>query len=255
MAMRAVSSSLTTRRDRPTAVLCGSFRREPDSLRIDLQGLEEIADVLSPTSVEFVGDWDGFVYTKPDEGSSPDELERNHLEALRDADFVWLHAPDGYVGPSATLEIGAAQEAGIPIFARTMPKDVTLRLFVRIVADPAAVIQHLVSPADAPVTSLGALQRYYSRVASQRGYDDETIQDAMLLLTEEVGELARAIRKRIDLHRDSGPNLNEAAMELADIQLYVLHLANLLSVNLGVAVLDKERINDVRFRERLASAG
>jgi len=44
-------------------------------------------------------------------------------------------------------------------------------------------------------TTVKELQKYINDMIDIRGFDDETAQDTMLLLTEEVGELAKAIRK------------------------------------------------------------
>src|SRR5207245_10948070 len=41
--------------------------------------------------------------------------------------------PDGYVGQSASMEIGFAVAAGVPIFTTRAPDDLTLRQYVRTV--------------------------------------------------------------------------------------------------------------------------
>jgi NTP pyrophosphatase (non-canonical NTP hydrolase) len=240
--------------ERPTAVLCGSFRRDPTGLKNAFDALAAVADVLSPTSLDFTGSWDGFVFAEADSASSPRELENRHLSFLLRADFVWLFAPKGYVGPSASLEVGQAALAGVPVYSDADIDDVTIRQFVQRAASPAEAIYSL-SPWSTPSDVLIQMQRYYERVARLRGYGDETVQDTMMLLMEEVGELARAIRRQVNLRRDGNPINNDAALELADIQLYVLHLANLLGVDLAKAVFEKEQINDQRYQERLASAG
>lgn len=70
----------------------------------------------------------------------------------------------------------------------------------------------------------------------------------MLLLTEEVGELAKAIRKfsglKIDESRaKSYPSLKH---ELADVLFYTLDLANTLDVSLFEAFCEKEQLNHKR---------
>lgn len=239
---------------RPAAVLCGSFRRDGTALKRTLADLRQVTDVLSPGSIDFVGDWDGFVYTEGERSSSPRALEDAHLQALARADLVWLFAPLGYVGASATLELGHAIAAGVPVFGDTEPTDTVLRQYVTIVKDPRAAV-NTAQASDAPASGLVILQRYYWRMAKLRGYTEESLQDTMLLLTEEIGELARAIRMVLNLARDGRPARYDAAAELADVQLYVLHLANLLEVDLALAVQDKERINDERFRQRLSATG
>ncbi len=238
---------------RPKAVLCGSFRRDPAGLQRDFIELTEVAEVLSPTTVQFAGEWDGFVYNENERHSSPREIEDQHLDAILRADFVWLHAPTGYVGRSAVFELGFARLAGTPVYTRERLEDTTLRQYVNAASSPKdAAVESNGAPI--PAASLTALQRYYGTAARRRGYDTESVQDSMLLLTEEVGELARAIRQDIRLRRDGRPIASDAAMELADIQLYLLHLANIMQIDLAGAVAEKERVNDQRFQERLASA-
>ena len=75
----------------------------------------------------------------------------------------------------------------------------------------------------------------------------------MLLLTEEIGELARAIRKDAGLNRDKDYNNVSILDELADVQLYLVHLANNLNVNLADAVTQKETKNDARHKKQTKS--
>jgi len=64
--------------------------------------------------------------------------------------------------------------------------------------------------------SLLELQAAYRHLCEDRGWDEEDAQDTMLLLIEEAGELARAVRKEIGLGRDKG-YADDAAEELADV--------------------------------------
>ncbi|MDB5179865.1 MAG: MazG protein [Candidatus Saccharibacteria bacterium] len=77
----------------------------------------------------------------------------------------------------------------------------------------------------------------------------ETAKDTMLLLMEELGELARAIRKHEGMSRDHEYDV-ELSEELADVQLYLVHLANQTGIDLGVAVTAKEEKNEARFNKR-----
>jgi NTP pyrophosphatase (non-canonical NTP hydrolase) len=66
-------------------------------------------------------------------------------------------------------------------------------------------------------------------------------------MVEEIGELARALRKREKLVRHgSYEGINESH-ELADVFLYVVHMANVLGVDLAHVVHDKETLNVTRF--------
>jgi hypothetical protein len=210
------------------AVVCGSFRRSQDDLREAFELLRsDGCDVLSPASVDFIDEIDGFVYADGEAEQTPAAIEARHVAAIRLADFVWLHAPDGYVGPSAALELGIAHSLDVPVYAAERPADLALAQFVTEVGTPLeAAAAARQGGARTPATPLRDLQGYYERAAASRGFDRESAQDAMLLLTEEVGELARAIRKYAGLAR-AGSEPGDPATELADVQLYILHLANI----------------------------
>lgn len=223
------------------AVICGSFRRDPRSLRREFRELKEAGcTVLSPHDLDFVDEVDGFVFGSYDLGRSTAEIEQQHLRSMEKADFVWLHCPDGYVGTSATMELGFAQALGLSVFSAELPSDVTLADLVTECASPDAAVTSLKRDRrDAPGRALLALQSYYARVAEERGWSEETATLTLELLRGEVDELEGAMREAAD--NDS------AALELADVQLYLVHLANILDVDLGEAVRDKERINHERF--------
>jgi NTP pyrophosphatase (non-canonical NTP hydrolase) len=239
-------------------VLCGTFHRDLEGLAHDYHALTSIGcDVLSPRDINFVAEVDGFALAAHEVDDEPRAVEQRHLEALQQADFVWLHAPEGYVGASATLELGVAYAYGIQVFARERPGDPMLGTFVQVVDDVHTASQVVAeSGLMVPARPLDALQTYYDRIAHERGYASESLQDSMLLLTEEVGELARAVRKRVGLARSSSNAAGDLEAELADVQLYLLHLANLCEVSLANAVLEKERLNAGRFeaRQRIQAA-
>ena len=64
---------------------------------------------------------------------SPQAIEAWHLSAICQADFVMLHAPKGYVGLSAAMEIGFATAQERPVFLRIAPQDIALRGLVKVV--------------------------------------------------------------------------------------------------------------------------
>ena len=81
--------------------------------------------ILSPTHIDPAREVDGFVFMRGEEVETPERIELKHLEAIQRAAFVWLHAPEGYVGPSSALEVGFAHAQGIPVFCRTEISDIT----------------------------------------------------------------------------------------------------------------------------------
>jgi NTP pyrophosphatase (non-canonical NTP hydrolase) len=125
-----------------------------------------------------------------------------------------------------------------------MPKDVVFQKFVRIVASPQEVMGDILpNQIEPPVPALQTFQHYYRRAALERGYESESAQNCLLLMMEEVGELARALRKREKIVRHGTPIDNQEALELADVFIYVVHMANILHLDLGKAVQNKEILN------------
>ena len=62
-------------------------------------------------------------------------------------------------------------------------------------------------------------------------------------MLEEFGELARALRKHEQLTRHGADLATNEALELADVFIYVVHMANILNLDLSQAVQQKELIN------------
>jgi NTP pyrophosphatase (non-canonical NTP hydrolase) len=235
-------------------VLSGSFRRDPVGLREAHAELARLGcRVLSPVTVEFVHEAEGFAYSADQLDSTVHEIESAHLRAITESAFVWLHDPNGYIGVSAALEVGTAAAAGVPVFARQQPSDVTLQQFVRVVENPEAAVASAVSPSNRDAGQpLRALQAYYARMASRRGWDRETPEECLLLLVEEVGELAHALRVS-GAESDAANPRGAIAEELADVQLYVVHMANVLGLEIADAVDAKEAVNEQRFLQRARS--
>ena len=100
-------------------------------------------------------------------------------------------------------------------------------------------------------SDLKGIQLYIDKIVKLRGFDDETIKDIMLLMTEEVGELAKAIRKhsgiKIDMNKG---NYNPISEEIADVFIYLVDLCNVLDIDLFTAFKDKETININRLFDK-----
>lgn len=233
-------------------VICGSFRRDPVGLEEVFKTLCSRFELLSPLGVDFVDPLADFVRLRHETNESSTNIESRHLYALSESDFVWLHAPDGYVGSSAMFELGHAHALGIPIFSDTPPADEAFVPWVTVVDSPLDV--DLRQEQKAPGNGLRGLQRYYERAAVRRGWDEETVQDTLLLMTEEMGELARAVRRGLGLSRDHEWGTKEIAEELADLQLYLVHLSSSVGVDLADAVTNKEGVNAARAAARTTAA-
>lgn len=95
--------------------------------------------------------------------------------------------------------------------------------------------------------TLPALQRYVDEVCKERGLTKDSYAEKFLLFTEEIGELAKAIRKTQGLYQEQArPKHVELEEEFADVLSYLLDLANYFQVDLEKAFREKERINSTR---------
>ena len=94
-------------------------------------------------------------------------------------------------------------------------------------------------------TTLREIQEYIGEMVNIRGWQNETPQDAMLLLTEEIGELAKEVRKSCtDIQNDVNKNrADDLNGEAADVFLMVLALCRTLDIDLLQAFKEKELIN------------
>lgn len=117
-----------------TAAVSGSFHRHMEAISSAVRELaEHSVRVLSPADPRVVAHQGEFLFVASDRVRSVRLVQDRHLDCIRAADFLWLICPDGYVGQSASMEIGYAAGAGIPIFATRAPLDLTLREYVTVV--------------------------------------------------------------------------------------------------------------------------
>ena len=95
-------------------------------------------------------------------------------------------------------------------------------------------------------TSLNEVQSYIKEVVALRGFADQPITESMLLLLEETGELAKAIRKsetRMSMDVDRLKNYDTVESEVADVFFVLMAICNQLDVNLLKALKEKELKN------------
>jgi hypothetical protein len=175
-------------------VLCGTFRMDTEGLAHAFEQLRDLGcRIRSPGNVQR----DGFGSMRGEEIETHERRKLKQLDAIQQARFIWLHAPKGYVGPTASLEIGFAVANGVPIFSSELPKDVVLQKLVRVVTSPQEVLDILHNQLEPPVPALQTLRQHYRRAALECEYEDESAQNRLPLMMEEVGELARALWSRI----------------------------------------------------------
>lgn len=95
-------------------------------------------------------------------------------------------------------------------------------------------------------TTLKELQDYVRAFATERGFDDETVEQKFVLLVEEVGELAKAVRMVANIKFAGDTARTEIEDELADVQLLLFNIANKLGVDMPTAIENKEVKNRTR---------
>ena len=94
--------------------------------------------------------------------------------------------------------------------------------------------------------SLKNLQDYVWQMNIERGFNLEDPSKKLVMLMEEVGELAKATRKIAGMKFTDTTKQTELREELADVQIVLLGLASLLNVDMYEAVVDKEQKNRQR---------
>jgi NTP pyrophosphatase (non-canonical NTP hydrolase) len=98
--------------------------------------------------------------------------------------------------------------------------------------------------------TLKDLQQYMDEVCKERGWVKDTYSEKFLLFIEEVGELAKAMRKTAGLYEEKAKQKDiELEEEFSDVLSYLLDLANYFQIDLEKAFREKEQINEGRTWE------
>lgn len=82
-------------------------------------------------------------------------------------------------------------------------------------------------------TSLVELQNYINNVLEIRGFNNQSIELKLMLLMEEVGELAKSIRKdstSLSIDRCKINNYSSIEEEIADVLIVLFSIANKLQL-------------------------
>jgi hypothetical protein len=110
-----------------TVTLSGSFRKHLEYiLKVRNQLIGNNVEVLSPRFTDPKNPGEEFVVFAGEEGCSPLQLERRHLNAIDKSDALIVCDPDGYVGASAMLEIGYSHSSGKRIIFVEKPEEFML---------------------------------------------------------------------------------------------------------------------------------
>lgn len=119
----------------------GSFHRHLSLISDAIHQFQENGcEVLSPREARIVAEIGDFLFVASDIYRSIRLVENRHLFSIGASDFLWLVAPDGYIGQSASLEIGYAIARNKPIFCERVPPDLTIAEYVNISSTPLHAI-------------------------------------------------------------------------------------------------------------------
>lgn len=107
--------------------ISGSFRKHLNYiLKVRKLLVDQGVEVMSPRFSELKNPGEEFVVFSGEEGVSPLELERYHLNSISLSDALVVCDPEGYVGASALIEIGHAQSLGKKIVFTEKPEEFML---------------------------------------------------------------------------------------------------------------------------------
>ena len=85
-------------------------------------------------------------------------------------------------------------------------------------------------------TTLKELQHYLAEVCQERGWTKDSPSEKFVLFIEEIGELAKAMRKTVGLYEEHAKQRDiSLEEEFADVLSYLLDLANCFQVDLEKA--------------------
>lgn len=97
--------------------------------------------------------------------------------------------------------------------------------------------------------TLSDLQQYVAAIVKHRGFVDNSAQHDFIMLTEEVGELAKALRKWNGDSVATDSVVSELEHEVADVLMMLLGFCNQAGIDLEKAFRDKEEKNKQRVWE------
>lgn len=88
--------------------------------------------------------------------------------------------------------------------------------------------------------------RYLQNYIKQKDYKPELKKEYFLKLSEEVGELAKAIRKD-ELYKDTDSIKGTIDEEIWDVIYYALAIANCYDIDVESTIKLKENINNIKY--------
>ncbi len=182
-----------------TVVVSGSFHRHMEKITAAVHEFAaQSVRILSPADPRVVAYQGEFLFVASDPIRSVRLVQDRHLDCIRAASFLWLVCPDGYVGVSAAMEIGAARDAGVPIFGTRAPSDLTMREYVTVVPTPSEAVRRA-KASTRPRRLEGILINPHASI-------------------DEVHEILERVKTALTFQRDMGDPSHRVYNDLAKIQ-------------------------------------
>ena len=95
------------------------------------------------------------------------------------------------------------------------------------------------------------LQEYIAQKVRERGFEDESLHERLLLLTEELGELVHACRKISGMNVDQNREITDkVGEEVADVLNLIFAAGIKLGLDIEKEFIEKEKIIDQRVYKR-----
>lgn len=258
---------------RLACTISGSMNRSLAEMAAAAQQLDGLGvEILSPRSFT-VDESKGreFIFVEGDSETTPSAVQARHLASLAASDFVWLVCPEGYVGLSAAQEIGYALALGVPVLAGGPPADTVFAGQVSVVDDLPTRLERLAASLGSELPELAAfdrLQRWTLDMARRRGFADESVEELLVLICEEIGELlealqpmafpeffdavrqlageARMLRKGAAIASAERSGIHTTAAEIADLLIELALVAERAGVRMSEALRDKSKADSAR---------
>ena len=198
-----------------------------------------------------------FIYFKSDQNKPIMMIEQTHLLSISQSDFLYVVNPGGYIGTSTLFEIGYAIALNKRVYCSDIPSDIMLKHLLIPIRDVHKILDLLdkKNPKDDLLKSktLSEFQKYMRKKVIERGFEEETERDTLLLMLEEMGELSRIIRMysglKVKKEKLVKENILKIKDEFADVFIYLLILANKFEIDLESAFKSKEIKNEQRAWE------
>ena len=236
-----------------TVAILGSFKQYyPEILATHRLFINDGLQVIFPNQSAILEEGVDFVRLESDDPILTDiEVETEALRKIGQAKLIYIVAPGGYIGRTVCYEIGRLLGQGKTIYYSEHPKDLPIFVSNKNVLSPEDFSKRAHNnklEAEDYVTplSLNEYQKWVRRLITERGFDKETVSEVFTLLVEEVGELAKAIRKHNGQKVYTDSKLHDVEEEAADVLWLLLDISNRLNIDLAKAFAEKEIINSKR---------